>query len=166
MLRKGKKDTNPKSILEEEQMQSPFRTIIQHLCENKVAMGSAIIFIVIFLMCFILPIWMKQDLNFQDPTQKNIAPGFSFLSVPKELKNNAKEIEAGPTFGIGIDNDGVVYEWGTLTDRLKQIPADMGKSSRYCGRTGPCTGHERRRGTLYMGLQPDEPEPDSFGSPG
>ena len=49
-------------------------------------MGSAIIFIVIFLMCFILPIWMKQDLNFQDPTQKNIAPGFSFLSVPKELK--------------------------------------------------------------------------------
>ena len=86
MLRKGKKDTKPKSILEEEQMQSPFRTIIQHLCENKVAMGSAIIFIVIFLMCFILPIWMKQDLNFQDPTQKNIAPGFSFLSVPKELK--------------------------------------------------------------------------------
>ena len=46
MLRKGKKDTKPKSILEEEQMQSPFRTIIQHLCENKVAMGSAIIFIV------------------------------------------------------------------------------------------------------------------------
>ena len=127
MLRKGKKDTKPKSVLEEDQMQSPFRTIIQHLCENKVAMGSAIIFIVIFLMCFILPIWMKQDLNFQDPTQKNIAPGFSFLSVPKELKNNAKEIEAGPTFGIGIDNDGVVYEWGTLTDRLKQIPADMGK---------------------------------------
>ena len=127
MLRKGKKDTKPKSVLEEEQMQSPFRTIIQHLCENKVAMGSAIIFIVIFLMCFILPIWMKQDLNFQDPTQKNIAPGFSFLSVPKELKHNAKEIEAGPTFGIGIDNDGVVYEWGTLTDRLKQIPADMGK---------------------------------------
>ena len=127
MLRKGKKDTKPKSVLEEEQMQSPFRTIIQHLCENKVAMGSAIIFIVIFLMCFILPIWMKQDLNFQDPTQKNIAPGFSFLSVPKELKNNAKEIEACPTFGIGIDNDGVVYEWGTLTDRLKQIPADMGK---------------------------------------
>ena len=66
MLRKGKKDTKPKSVLEEEQMQSPFRTIIQHLCENKVAMGSAIIFIVIFLMCFILPIWMKQDLNFQD----------------------------------------------------------------------------------------------------
>lgn len=53
--------------------------------------------------------------------------GIFFPECSKELKNNAKEIEAGPTFGIGIDNDGVVYEWGTLTDRLKQIPADMGK---------------------------------------
>ena len=50
-----------------------------------------------------------------------------FLDVPKELQGNAKEIETGPTFGVGIDNDGVVYEWGTLTDRLKQIPSDMGK---------------------------------------
>lgn len=127
MLKRGKKEEKQKSVLEEEQMQSPFRTIIKNLCENKIAMGSALVFITIFLMCFILPIWLKQDMNFQDPTQKNIAPGFSFLDVPKELNGNAKKIEAGPTFGVGIDNDGVVYEWGTLTDRLKALPADMGK---------------------------------------
>ena len=84
MLKKGKKEEKQRSILEEEQMQSPFRTIIKNLCENKIAMGSAFVFIVIFLMCFILPIWFKQDMNYQDPTQKNIGPGFSFLSVPKE----------------------------------------------------------------------------------
>ncbi len=127
MLKKGKKEEKKLSVLEEEQMQSPFRTIVKRLCENKIAMGSAIVFITIFLMCFILPIWLKQDMNYQDPTQKNIAPGMKFLDVPKELQGNAKEIETGPTFGVGIDNEGVVYEWGTLTERLKQIPADMGK---------------------------------------
>ena len=78
-------------------------------------------------MCFILPIWFHQDLNFQDPTQKNIAPGFSFLSVPKDLKNNAEIIEFGPTFGVGVDKDGYVYEWGQLSKNLKKIPYDMGK---------------------------------------
>ena len=78
-------------------------------------------------MCFILPIWFHQDLNYQDPTQKNIAPGFSFLSVPSDLKDNAEVIEFGPTYGVGVDKDGYVYEWGQLTKNLKKIPADMGK---------------------------------------
>lgn len=90
-------------------------------------MGGFIVFVSIFAMCFILPIWFHQSMNYQDPTQKNIAPGFSFLDVPKELKNNAKMIEFGPTFGVGIDQEGYVYEWGQLTENLKDMPYDMGK---------------------------------------
>lgn len=127
MLFGKKKEKEQRSVLEEEQMQSPFRTIIKNLLENKLAMGGLIVFISIFAMCFILPIWFHQDLNFQDPTQKNIAPGFSFLSVPKDLKNNAEVIEFGPTFGVGVDKDGYVYEWGQLSKNLKKIPYDMGK---------------------------------------
>lgn len=127
MLFGKKKEKEQRSVLEEEQMQSPFRTIIKNLLENKLAMGGLIVFVSIFAMCFILPIWFHQDLNFQDPTQKNIAPGFSFLSVPKDLKNNAEVIEFGPTFGVGVDKDGYVYEWGQLSKNLKKIPYDMGK---------------------------------------
>lgn len=127
MLFGKKKEENKKSVLEEEQMQSPYRTILKNLTENKLAMAGFIVFVTIFAMCFILPIWFKQDMNYQDPTQKNIGPGFQFLSVPKDLKNNAEIIEAGPTFGVGIDKNGVVYEWGSLSERLKQLPADMGK---------------------------------------
>lgn len=127
MLFGKKKEKEQRSVLEEEQMQSPFRTIINNLLENKLAMGGLIVFVSIFAMCFILPIWFHQDLNFQDPTQKNIAPGFSFLSVPKDLKNNAEVIEFGPTFGVGVDKDGYVYEWGQLSKNLKKIPYDMGK---------------------------------------
>lgn len=127
MLFGKKKEKEQRSVLEEEQMQSPFRTIIKNLLENKLAMGGLIVFVSIFAMCFILPIWFHQDLNYQDPTQKNIAPGFSFLSVPSDLKDNAEVIEFGPTYGVGVDKDGYVYEWGQLTKNLKKIPADMGK---------------------------------------
>lgn len=127
MLFGKKKEREQRSVLEEEQMQSPFRTIIKNLLENKLAMGGFIVFVSIFAMCFILPIWFHQSMNYQDPTQKNIAPGFSFLDVPKELKNNAKMIEFGPTFGVGIDQEGYVYEWGQLTENLKDMPYDMGK---------------------------------------
>ena len=47
MLKRGKKEEKQKSVLEEEQMQSPFRTIIKNLCENKIAMGSALVFITV-----------------------------------------------------------------------------------------------------------------------
>lgn len=124
LFKKKKKDM---SVFEEEQMQSPIRTIVSNFCENKLAMGATMIFLTIFLMCFILPIWFNQDLNYQDPTQKNIAPGKSFLKIPKELKKNAELIKFGPTFGVGVDKEGVVYEWGELTDKLKEMPADMGK---------------------------------------
>ena len=118
MLFGKKKEKQQRSVLEEEQMQSPFRTIIKNLLENKLAMGGLIVFVSIFAMCFILPIWFHQ---------KNIAPGFSFLSVPKDLKNNAEIIEFGPTFGVGVDKDGYVYEWGQLSKNLKKIPYEMGK---------------------------------------
>ena len=36
-------------------------------------------------------------------------------------------IEFGPTFGVGIDQEGYVYEWGQLTENLKDMPYDMGK---------------------------------------
>lgn len=121
MLFGKKKEKEQRSVLEEEQMQSPFRTIIKNLLENKLAMGGLIVFVSIFAMCFILPIWFHQDLNYQDPTQKNIAPGFSFLSVPSDLKDNAEVIEFGPTYGVGVDKDGYVYEWGQLTKNLKKF---------------------------------------------
>lgn len=70
MLFGKKKEKEQRSVLEEEQMQSPFRTIIKNLLENKLAMGGLIVFVSIFAMCFILPIWFHQDLNYQDPTSE------------------------------------------------------------------------------------------------
>ena len=51
MLFGKKKEKEQRSVLEEEQMQSPFRTIIKNLLENKLAMGGLIVFVSIFAMC-------------------------------------------------------------------------------------------------------------------
>jgi peptide/nickel transport system permease protein len=67
------------------------------------------------------------DKNYQDATQQNIRPAFNFMKVPGALKNNAKQIDGGSTFGAGIDKNGNLYLWGTLTDKLKAMPRGMGK---------------------------------------
>lgn len=116
------------SVFEEEQIQSPFRTIVRNFRSNKIAMFGTIVFLVIFLSCFILPIFFPLDVTYTDSSQQNIAPGYSMLSVPNELKNgNAVDIAGGGTFGIGTDKDGKVYLWGQMDDKLKTVPKKMDK---------------------------------------
>ena len=115
------------SVMDEEQMQSPFRTIVRNFLSNKIAMAGFIVFLFILLSCFILAAIFNLDTSFQDVTQQNISPGFNMLSVPNSLKKNARQIDVGATYSIGIDNDGKVYLWGKMDPKLKQIPEDMGK---------------------------------------
>ncbi|MEG2597330.1 MAG: peptide ABC transporter permease, partial [Oscillospiraceae bacterium] len=115
------------SVLNEEQMQSPFRTIVRNFLENKIAMTGFIVFLFILLSCFILSAVFRLDTSFQDVTQQNIAPGFSMLSVPDDLQNNVKKIDVGSTYSIGIDRAGKVFIWGKTDPKLQEIPTDMGE---------------------------------------
>ena len=111
-----------RDILKEEQMQSPFRTIVRNFVSNKVSMFGTIVFVLIFLTVFIGSAIYPLDVNFQDTTQQNVSPGFNMMSVPKELKSNAQQISVGATFGVGIDQNGKLYQWGKLSDKLKKMP--------------------------------------------
>lgn len=116
------------TILQEEQMQSPMHTIVKNFANNKIAMFGAVFFVIIFLACFILPIFLPLDKTYQDSTQQNIPPGFDMLSIPKELKDNGVEtISAGGTFSAGIDKKGNAYTWGKRDKKLKDMPKNMGK---------------------------------------
>lgn len=107
----GKRDAEV-DIMQEEALQSPMRTIIKNFMENKLAMGGLIIFIIIFLIVLIGPLFNPIDLSDKEETQTNVAPGMKMLDVPKELQGNVKEISTGSTFSVGVDNDGNVYIWG------------------------------------------------------
>lgn len=111
-----------KSLLEEEQMQSPFRTIVKNFVSNKLAMIGVIVFLLIFLSCMIIPIFAPFDPLYQDTTQQNVSPGFNMMDYPSELKGNVKQISVGSTFAVGLDNDGKVYVWGKTSNGEDKIP--------------------------------------------
>lgn len=119
------------SFLEEEQLQSPMRTIVKNFVANKIAMFSLIIFLVIFLSVLIYPAINKINLSYQEQTQQNISPGRNLMKVPEKLQGNIKEISVGSKFSVGLSNDGEVFVWGkTKISQIidvKDIPENMGK---------------------------------------
>lgn len=124
----GKSKNEEMDILQEEALQSPLRTIVKNFVGNKLSMGALIIFVVLFLIVLIGPIFNPINLNEKEETQTNIAPGLHMLDVPDELEGNVKQISTGSTFSVGLDNDGNVYVWGKTkiskkTDIAKNVPS-------------------------------------------
>ncbi|TJX14334.1 ABC transporter permease subunit [Tissierella creatinini] len=124
---------NKLSILEEEKVQSPFRTVIKTFRSNKIAMTALIIFLLIFLTVLIGPVIKPIDLSFSETSQQNIAPGYDMMAIPKSLNGKLKDIAIGPTFSAGISEDGFLYIWGktrisdTVDIRNLKLPANTGK---------------------------------------
>lgn len=120
----------PQEEQDEELMQSPMRMALASFIKDKIAMVGLCLFVIIFLCCMLLPFFFPIELNYQDVTQANAAPGFGLLKVPDSLQGNVQALSVGSTFSVGLDKDGNVYEWGTFpTDKLKNIPAadEMGQ---------------------------------------
>jgi peptide/nickel transport system permease protein len=119
------------SMLEEEQMQGPIRNIVNNFKSNKISMTGLIVFILIFIGVIVGPFIFKLDLSYTETSQQNVAPGQSFLKVPKSLDGKAEQISVGPTFSIAVTDDGQLYMWGktkiSKTINLKYVPKQMGK---------------------------------------
>ena len=99
-------------ILVEEQIQSPSKMMLDNFLHNHLGMAGLIGFFVILLIVTIVPIFMPINLGESDNTQTNVAPGLVMMKYPKELEGNVRDISNGPTYGVGVDNNGKVYVWG------------------------------------------------------
>lgn len=120
------------SIFEEEQVQSPFRTVMRTFRDNKVSMTALYIFLLIFLAVTIGPMIKPIDLSFSETSQQNVAPGFDFMKYPEALNGKVQDIAVGPTFSIGVTTDGDIYVWGKTRvsrtiDIKAEVPKGMGK---------------------------------------
>ncbi len=109
-------------VMLEKEMETPFKTIIKNFIEIKTSFISLIVFLIIFLSVLIIPIFMPLNTQFQNNSQKNLAPSFDYLNIPNSLKNNLKQVSVGSSFSIGIDNDGNFYQWGELSKKLENPP--------------------------------------------
>lgn len=115
--------------MEEEQLQSPSRMMVQNFLHNKLGMTGLIIFLIIFLIVLIGPRFLILDLSYQDNTQANVPPGMNMLDVPKELQGHVRDISPGTTFAVGLDDKGDIYIWGytKISDRidLADVPEEV-----------------------------------------
>ncbi len=113
---------NEMNVFEEEQVQSPIRTIIKHFLHNKLAMTALVVFLLIFLFVMIGPLFFPLDLGYSDNSQSNIAPGKNMMSVPSALEKDIVQLSASARFGVGIDSEGTVYTWGkTKMSRTRNV---------------------------------------------
>jgi len=122
-----KKNKKELSIFEEEQVQNPAKTMMKNFFGRRITKVALTIYSIIFLASMIIPFFLPVDYSAADSTQMHLPPGFTFMKVPEGLKGKAAMIDAGGNFAAGIDKDGNLRMWGNLSDKLKQLPAGMGK---------------------------------------
>ena len=116
------------SLIEEELVQSPGRTALKNFFSRKLSIVGMAVFLFIFVSCFVLSFIIPIDLNYTDSTRINLRPALNYLAVPKALVNDAKSLDFGSTFGAGIDSNGALHMWGTMTDRVRNtVPENMGR---------------------------------------
>ena len=120
-----------RSILEEEQIQSPTKTIIKKFFSNKLSLIAVSVFLGILLFVTIAPNFFKLDLSYKEATQQNIRPGLDLMDIPSELQGNIQSIGIGAKFGVGASKDGKLYIWGdtriSKTKNIESIPKNVGK---------------------------------------
>ena len=117
------------SFLEEEQVQSPLRSMVKRFFHNKIAMTGLIVFLACLLLVVIGPIFLPLDLSYSDSTQQNVPPGLNLDKIPNELKGEVQAMSIGTTYGIGVDAEGKVHTWGytkvTDTIDIGNIPEEV-----------------------------------------
>ena len=113
-------------VMAVENLESPTKLAIKNFFRRKVAVIALVVLICMFLFVFIGSLFFPINLNYTDALQGNIAPTYSMLKVPKDLKNNVKLINGFANFTIGVSNDNTLYMWGYTKDALtKQDIADF-----------------------------------------
>lgn len=118
----GAKHAPALSVLEEEAVQSPLRTVVRNFFKNKAAVFGLVTFIGIFVAVFCLSALYPLDATYQDVTQQNVSPGFNMASLPAAMKQSPRDLDIGSIFSVGADKDGNLHVWGKLTERQQQVP--------------------------------------------
>ncbi len=122
-------DQEVRDIMQEEQVQTPFRTMMRNFLSKHTVRVGLIGFFVIFLFVLIGPRYWVLDLSEQDSTLINLPPMQTMMSVPKELNGKIADIAAGRTYGVGLDTDGHLHTWGytRITEKINiaDIPENV-----------------------------------------
>ncbi|MBR3019471.1 MAG: ABC transporter permease subunit [Clostridia bacterium] len=122
-------DQEVRDIMQEEQVQTPFRTMARNFFGKLTVRIGLCGFILIFLFVLIGPRYWVLDLSDQDSTLINLPPSNNMMDVPNEMKGKVADIAAGRTYGVGLDTDGKLHTWGytRITEKINMsdIPKEV-----------------------------------------
>jgi len=111
-----------------EKIESPGKQRVKAFLHKKLAVGACIVFLAVFLVMLIGPIFSPLDLAYNEETQKNVAPGLDMMSVPRKMRDEVAAISSNSKFTVGLSKSGDVFVWGDtkllLTD-LSDIPDEV-----------------------------------------
>lgn len=112
----------------------PSRRVLQDFFRHRLAVGALILLLGLFLFVFVGQYFFPMDVGDTDPLQANIAPNFSMLGLPKELKSNIRDINGYANFTVGVSEDNTLYMWGYTKDSLSgrdyaDFPAEIRKGN-------------------------------------
>ena len=122
-------DQEVRDIMQEEQVQTPFRTMLRNFLSKTTVRVGLVGFFLVFLFVLIGPRYWVLDLSEQDSTLINLPPSQNMMSVPSEMKGKIADIAAGRTYGVGLDTDGKLHTWGytRITEKINvaDIPQEV-----------------------------------------
>ena len=106
------------SVLDEEALRTPMKTIFLKLIHNKMAIIGFCIFTAILLFSFIGSLIFPLNRVYTELTNMNIRPSQNMLNYPPELGDmNVLKIASGVSFSIALIDDGNLIIWGTEPNR-------------------------------------------------
>lgn len=101
------------SVLEEEALMTPGKTVLRNFLRSKLGIIGVIGFILILAFSFVGAQLRPINLTYQEPALSNIRPGWNYLDYPKELvKEGVKDISSGVSFSVALSKAGKLYIWG------------------------------------------------------
>ncbi len=125
MVLGGHKELTQEEKLFVEKIESPSVMAVKAFFRRPIAVIALVVLISLFLFVFIGPELVPMDLNYTDPLQANLAPNYSFMTVPDGLKGNIRDISGFGAFTLGISNDNEIFVWGNTVNVLNGVSYDV-----------------------------------------
>jgi len=113
----GKRRDNPDPCSENAPSERPSLSVVRGFFSKRSALVSLLVLISLFLLVGVGPMLLPMDPGYTDVNLSSIAPNFSLLSVPQDLKGKILSIDGYSGFTVGLSEDGRVYAWGDLGER-------------------------------------------------
>ncbi|MDP3486698.1 MAG: ABC transporter permease subunit, partial [Bacillota bacterium] len=122
------------SVLEEEALQTPGKTIAKNFLRHKLGIVGVIGLILILGFSFVGSYVKPINLSYVETALRNLRPGYNYLKFPRQLaKDGVKQISSGVSFSVALSESGRVYVWGTepayilkgVSTSVLKIPKDV-----------------------------------------